>query len=415
MAKFYASGPPTRSEHEIWHPHPAAYEKENLNAAAPMSMPEPTIPSFSNPDDSWRAYPPFPSAYPSTPARHSGIPIPQPTSEYNDSDRPGFRQSLLPPREPDPSSDGDLSDEIHDSGVQDYFQPTTLDNANDENIYNDHNDSDYVMEDDSFDITLRTPYALRSRPEVAHRAQPAAISREPSNTSIITATTVASSSGTDSMDSGSILTGLSTVRHAPTLRTTTSVASTASDSDTTSMLSRKRRLSGSAPDSVSSSPDSDVSKPTKTPRRRVVRARTASVRREATKVVSLRPRCERISSKETPEQSAASGLPSAASKRRRLAHPPKPARPATRGNAVGATVARKALKIHGTTAARAPTATPSRSSLRISAHVAAAAPAPSRLPRATVAAKPSWPKASVVKLENGQACDSEPKGRTSAI
>ncbi|KAI0068741.1 hypothetical protein BV25DRAFT_1817654 [Artomyces pyxidatus] len=271
LSRFYAPPRPSSSEnHQIWYPPPSSYaaaQDEDIrpdpvvsSITSSMSMPEPHIPTIGANNgavDEWRLYPPFPSAYPPTPLRPSaGISMPEPihptqfgiipehvgSAELDASDRrrdvetlqskgneQDFGRSLLLPREPfNPGSDGSLSDDIHMYGVREETRYIVSDDDADEQ-------DDYETEEDDFDVTLRTPYKLRSSGAVP-------MDRAQSNMSIVTVATVASSA----TSAPSETTGLSTVDHASTLRTRTTSPSASSRSDSSNVTGQKRPLPRSA-------------------------------------------------------------------------------------------------------------------------------------------------------------------------
>ncbi|KAI0307084.1 hypothetical protein B0F90DRAFT_1813897 [Multifurca ochricompacta] len=172
-SRFYTATD-TSQNHQIWYP-PSSYadanevRADNPTSVPPMTMPEP---QFSSIDvDDWRAYPPFPSAYPSTPVRPPQANMPEPvhpsqfcaieeegtggpitSNDQTDGARQGFGRSLLPLREPSNlGSDGDLSDEIKNLGVQIHETHYVTSSDNDEDM------DDYETEEDSFDVTFQTP------------------------------------------------------------------------------------------------------------------------------------------------------------------------------------------------------------------------------------------------------------------
>ncbi|KAI4521551.1 hypothetical protein K525DRAFT_256499 [Schizophyllum commune Loenen D] len=196
-------GLPATPTHQIWHPpasaykdeqpeerfippHPDELDKEVAEAGATLAS-----------EDEWRKYPDFPSAYPATPAAatlhlkpeskiNGGHPslngldghdrfnmpssIPEDDSDYDD--QPGFRQSLRTPREDqDPHSVPVLSDESIYLGIHATRPvgaepaPMVVDEDGGERkgarMYVDgEDDGDETYdedEEDSFNITLRTP------------------------------------------------------------------------------------------------------------------------------------------------------------------------------------------------------------------------------------------------------------------
>jgi len=241
LSRFYASSAASTQRHEIWHPPPSSHEDVDEDQAdyprnvPPVTMPDPRVASVAV--DDWSTYPPIPSAYPPTPVHPSQVNMPEPVHpsqfgiiheedtmgvvanhDQNDGARQGFGRSLLPPREPlNPGSDGDLSDETKNPGVQ--IQETR---------YVTSSDSDDDMEDyeteDSFDVTFQTPKHRRIL-----RAVP--MGREVSNISIVTEATVASS-----------MTGLTTDHHGSSLRTATITASRSTSTGSSSAAGVKRPL-----------------------------------------------------------------------------------------------------------------------------------------------------------------------------
>ncbi|KAH9077085.1 hypothetical protein EDB83DRAFT_2348116 [Lactarius deliciosus] len=224
-SRNYAAPDASSQNHQIWYPPPSSYEEpdDGGHHEPPTVMPEPHIPSISV--DDWRAYPPFPSSYPLTPVHQAQINMPEPvhpsqfgmiheegtggttTNDQTDGTRQGFGRSLLPPREPlNLGRDGDLSDETRNLGVPIHETRYTMD--------------DYETEEDSFEVTLRTPQHRRIL-----RAVP--MDREVSNVSINTEATT---------------TGLTTDHHASSLRTTTVTMSRSSSTGSSSAAGMKRPL-----------------------------------------------------------------------------------------------------------------------------------------------------------------------------
>jgi hypothetical protein len=245
-SRFYAAPNASSQNHQIWYPPPTSHADaeedgaDNPATVPPITMPEPCISSVGI--DDWLTYPPFPSAYPPTPVRPSQMNMSEPVhpsqfgviheedtgatvpnNDQNDGTRQGFGRSLLPPREPsNPGSDGDLSDESENRGVQ--IQETRYVTSSD----SDEDMEDYETEEDSFDITFRTPQHRRFL-----RAVP--MGREVSNISIVTEATVASSAPSET-------TGLTTDHHASSLRTTTVTMSRSASMATSSAAGMKRPL-----------------------------------------------------------------------------------------------------------------------------------------------------------------------------
>ena len=233
-SRFYAPLSASSQKHEIWHPPPSSHDDTDEDRAeypqvVPLvAMPEPGIPAIAV--DDWPAYPPFPSAYPPTPVHPSQVNMPEPVhpsqfsiidgdgtggavanNDQNDGAQQGFGRSLLPPREPlNPGSDGDLSDKTKNPGVQIYETRYVTSSDDDEDM------EDYETEEDSFDVTFRTPKHRRIL-----RAVP--MGREVSNVSIVTEATAASSVPSE-------MTGLTTDHYASSLRTTTVTVSRSSSS-----------------------------------------------------------------------------------------------------------------------------------------------------------------------------------------
>ncbi|KAH9965849.1 hypothetical protein BC827DRAFT_772639 [Russula dissimulans] len=143
--------------------------------------------------------------------------------DQNNGARPGFGRSLLPPREPlNPGSDGDLSDETKNPGVQINEIRYVMSSDDDEDM------DDYETEEDSFDVTFQTPKHLRLL-----RAVP--MGREVSNVSIVTEATVASSVASE-------MTGLTTDHNASSLRTATVTVSRSASLGSSSAAGVKRPL-----------------------------------------------------------------------------------------------------------------------------------------------------------------------------
>ena len=240
-SRFYAAPDASSQNHQIWYPPSSSYEEpdDGGHHEPPTDMPEPHIPSISV--DEWRAYPPFPSSYPLTPVHQPQINMPEPvhpsqfgiiheegtggttTNDQTDGTRPGFGRSLLPPREPlNPGRDDDMSDETRNLGVQIHETRYVTSSDSDEDM------DDYETEEDSFEVTLRTPQHRRIL-----RAVP--MGREVSNFSINTEATVASSVQSEA-------TGLTTDHHASSLRTTTVTMSRSSSTGSSSAAGMKRPL-----------------------------------------------------------------------------------------------------------------------------------------------------------------------------
>jgi hypothetical protein len=245
QSRFYAA-PNASQNHQIWYPPPSSLEVpdedrvDNPVNIPPIAMPEPCIPSIGI--DDWRTYPAFPSAYPPTPVRPSQFDMPEPVhpsqfgviheegtgatvpnNDQTDGAQQGFWRSLLPPCEPsNPGSTGGLSDESKNPGVQ--IQETRYVTSSD----SDEDMDDYETEEDSFDVTFRTPQHRRIL-----RAVP--MGREVSNISIVTEATVASSVPSEA-------TGLTTDHHASSLRTGTVTMSRSASMATSSAAGMKRPL-----------------------------------------------------------------------------------------------------------------------------------------------------------------------------
>ena len=254
------------SEHQIWYPSSSAHDDDEASAPSdplPASVPHvPTSSGEATAADDWRAYPAFPSAYPPTPLpTNSRLAMPEPrhaSSNYapilehdmntHDDDpglpdsaasandvEPHFSRSLLQPREPvNPSSVGGLSDDVVMSGVQEEGNQVEYAASEEE----DDDDDEYIDEEDDFDVTLRTP-----PPRQTTYTYP--MLRAPSNMSIATVATVASSTEASTASEESTA-ALTTVGHASTLRTGSNSGSSAtstSTSDTTdssSAIGKKR-------------------------------------------------------------------------------------------------------------------------------------------------------------------------------
>lgn len=246
LSRFYAPSAASTQRHEIWHPPPSSREDIDEDQVdypgnvPPVTMPDPRVVSVAV--DDWSTYPPIPSAYPPTPVHPSQFNMPEPvhpsqfsiiheegtagTVANNDQDdgaRQGFGRSLLPPREPlNPGSDGDLSDEMKNPGVQ--IQETRYVTSSD----GDDDMEDYETEEDSFDVTFQTPKHRRIL-----RAVP--MGREVSNISIVTEATAASSVHSEA-------TGLTTDHYGSSLRTTTITASRSTSTGSSSAAGVKRPL-----------------------------------------------------------------------------------------------------------------------------------------------------------------------------
>ena len=240
-SRFYAAPDASSQNHQIWYPPPSSYEEpgDGRHHEPPTDMPEPHIPSISV--DEWRAYPPFPSSYPLTPVHQPQINMPEPVhpsqfgliheegtggtapNDQTDGTRQGFGRSLLPPREPlNPGRAGDMSDETRNLGVQVHETRYVTSSDSDEDM------DDYETEEDSFEVTLRTPQHRRIL-----RAVP--MGREISNVSINTEATVASSAQSET-------TGLTTDHNASSLRTATVTMSRCSSTGSSSAAGVKRPL-----------------------------------------------------------------------------------------------------------------------------------------------------------------------------
>ncbi len=240
-SRFYAAPDTSSQNHQIWYPPPSSYEEpdDGGHHEPPIVMPEPHIPSISV--DDWRAYPPFPSSYPLTPVHQQQINMPEPahpsqfgiiheegtsgttTNDQTDGTQQGFGRSLLPLREPlNPGRAGDLSDETRSLGVQIHETRYVTSSDSDEDM------DDYETEEDSFEVTLRTPQHRRILRAVS-------MDRAVSNVSINTEATVASSAPSET-------TGLTTDHHGSSLRTTTVTMSRCSSTGSSSAAGMKRPL-----------------------------------------------------------------------------------------------------------------------------------------------------------------------------
>lgn len=155
--------------HQIWYPPRSASPDEDADEGPPdfreglnMLLETEEEARQREQAEEWRLYPPFPSAYPPTPAVISSSTLPanstaaprslEPKSLFNipeDPPQQDFRGSLLPPRMPlNPGFVDGLSDEYHNDRVHN--------NDFDEMIIDVESETDYEGEDD-FDFTLRTP------------------------------------------------------------------------------------------------------------------------------------------------------------------------------------------------------------------------------------------------------------------
>lgn len=350
ISKFYAPSTTPQPDYQVWHPPPSVYED-----GGHVAMPRPFIPTFTNPGD---------------------------------SDRSGFRQSLLPHCEPkNPSSFGGLSDDILMPGVQDrshhiIYEGFSEDGADDQrdSFYETDKDSFYETDEDSFNVTLRTPSHPRRRR--AGRPVPV-VSR---SISIITEATVDSSKPRSDSDDYSETTGLSTVRRAPSLRTMISQSSSVtSDSDAQSALSYGRHSSHPQSDALSNRPVLGP-KPGNIPRvpqKYVIRTHQVNSRRTAARPTMIAARKDSmniIASKNNTEHNSTSLVP-----RRQMdiasrgAENPAPVPRAT-GGALGPRRGKSLVT-------KANTAVSIRSSTQIkSTH--RAPPVPSRLPGVSSSNKP---------------------------
>lgn len=167
--------------HQIWHPPPPSYsDADDETATGPI----PNIGRSRHDSedlvllakmeeiarqqvDEWRQYPPFPSAYPSTPivtasSRLPNNPIRPPqrpldtvlTEMSEDEPQQDFRESLLLPRKPlNPSYVGLSDDYFTHPGVQ-------IDRLVDDEMAVDIDSIIDDEEEDEFNITLRTPLPL---------------------------------------------------------------------------------------------------------------------------------------------------------------------------------------------------------------------------------------------------------------
>ncbi|KAI0832738.1 hypothetical protein BC628DRAFT_1499477 [Trametes gibbosa] len=277
----YDSGSSTPA-YQVWHPPASAYVDETaLNPHSGLPTPPPNERSRppSDAGDEWRQYPPFPSAYPATPlplssrlpSAEPSIVAPRPVRpsgpqftgideesdeerEFNPETRQGFRMSLQLPREPrNPGSDGGLSDENHMKGVQHIQTPeethSTHGAAVDDTLGVSEmsvdeglgSDMDYEDED-SFNVTLRTPYARRHGAPEGMLSDDEMLTPPPS---------VAFTVSIDSQLSKA--TTLATTDQGSSLRTRTdslSSAALSSVADAPSLAGRKRRMPRYAEDST---------------------------------------------------------------------------------------------------------------------------------------------------------------------
>ncbi|VDB90098.1 unnamed protein product [Peniophora sp. CBMAI 1063] len=311
MSKFYASASgAAQPDPRFWQPPPAAYEVEETPS---MPMPQPHIPSFASNGPTHPYY--SPPAQPPYPVMHS---------------TPNLNVAPVAAKLLNPGPAGGSSDNNGANGVR---RRTQLRGASDEeddhmNI-DDPDDSMYETEEDSFNKTLRTPYSLRIRPPAPQTTTavltpppplPTALARD---VSIATEATLASSGSTsDGSNIFSDMTGLSTVRHAPTLRTLSRTTSLA-PSDSPSVVGRKRpHPLEPIPDMPAASAPSPISRGNrpKTPRRAVTRTRPVGTRVAMNRLPSLG---ESLGNAADGEDSDAPAP--AAPKRRKLARSPRKA------------------------------------------------------------------------------------------
>lgn len=215
--------------YQIWCPPPPAYEEQHRRSRSSLGQSEMANVSTPNlvnppsgvvvnepPDEDWRGYPPFPSAYPPTPlpASHS-LPGAVPPGQDNSIGSPSsqitifssipedtlinrgqdFDVSLQQAHEPaSPGSSSCSSDENNSLRVHpsiDRFQLSGGVGSQDENE-DAHMDDD----DDDFDVTLRTPY--RSFPSSASNASSSVASLPSALTTTDNASSLRTSSSSES-------------------------------------------------------------------------------------------------------------------------------------------------------------------------------------------------------------------------
>ncbi|KAG1752518.1 uncharacterized protein EDB91DRAFT_521326 [Suillus paluster] len=220
-----------KAAYQIWHPPPSAHEEERrrsrlsvgrsgiANASTPNLMtPPPAVVVSEPPDEDWRGYPAFPSAYPPTPLPTShSLPGTTPSRQDDCNDSPPAQATVISPiledtlnhnqdfdvslqqaHEPtSPSSSSCSSDEssslprVH-PGV-DGFQSSGGVRSQDEDAYTD-------VDDDDFDVTLRTPYRA-SPSSVASNASSSAASLHSTLTTNDNASSLRTSNSSESIRS----------------------------------------------------------------------------------------------------------------------------------------------------------------------------------------------------------------------
>ncbi|KAG0709902.1 hypothetical protein DFH29DRAFT_993275 [Suillus ampliporus] len=201
--------------YQIWHPPPPAYEEERrrsrlsigrsgiANSTPNLVTPPPVVVISEPPDEDWRGYPAFPSAYPPTPlpASHS-LPGTTPLRQDASIDSPPAQATVISPIPEDtlmdhsqdfdvslqqahepasPSSNSCSSDEssglsqVHPGLVNGLRSSGVGSQDEDEDAYTD-------VEDDDFDVTLRTPYRLSPSSVASNASSSAASLASPLNT-----------------------------------------------------------------------------------------------------------------------------------------------------------------------------------------------------------------------------------------
>ncbi|OCH94298.1 hypothetical protein OBBRIDRAFT_747968 [Obba rivulosa] len=318
--------------YEIWYPPPSAYDAETN----PMSgLPTPPAEKLASdaavlePEDDWRQYPAFPSAYPPTPLpaaakvlSTNAAPLVPPSfsdiaeesaddsrlsmiAEDSTPRKPGaegdFQQSLQPPREfLHPDSDGDSSDNGDSvQGVESVSLDSVVVGGEDESMDEDEDED----EEDEFNVTLATPFPVRTMRLPKEKASLASTSSE----SLVSRSTMLSTT-----DYGSNMSSR-----------TNSQASTMQTSDDSSVAGRKRRLPIDEPADARRSgvkPRSRASRPVsvKLPTRSQMKERR--VRRNSRGTYKCDTSYESSSESEQ-EQDHTDDSPSSDAKRRRLGAP----------------------------------------------------------------------------------------------
>ncbi|KAF4619196.1 hypothetical protein D9613_004800 [Agrocybe pediades] len=238
----------TNSSHQIWHPPTSShmddvYDSPDTSDIPPNEGHSTALAQEQQLFEEWRQYPAFPSAYPPTPVAPTSRLVNAPNlvspstyppidedNEESNNNQQDFVGSLLPPREPlNPNHARDLSDKHNILGITSTSSPSEVEDADDSMSASD----DEYEDEDDFNITLRTPL----RPMGSFKSQIPAQRLLP-----ITTTLSASSSITIPSRSSALTTAVDDKSAAPIATSSDSSLSSRPETNTLSVLGKKRAL-----------------------------------------------------------------------------------------------------------------------------------------------------------------------------